>query len=426
MRFNKAMEYALKKLKNGVRLLEVPVADARSVTVLILFAVGSRFEDRNINGLSHFLEHMFFKGTKNRPTAQSISEEVDSVGGEMNAFTSKEYTGYYIKAATQHGDLAVDVLSDMLNNSLFDQAEIDRERGVILEEVKMYEDQPMLFVGEIFEAKMFGDTPLGWQVIGLPKNISRVNREDFLNYKNRFYSADNMLVVLAGGTKSLNKSVEQKFGEFKSYKSNRALKGTYNTEGKPYEVLVKKTEQTHLWVGFRGLAASDPDRFALRVISAILGGGMSSRLFLSVRERKGLAYYVRSNVELYTDTGYIAASAGVATEKLQDAMEAILLELKTIRDVKVEAKELNKAKEYLKGKMLLQVEQSDNLAELLGMQEILGQPILTPEEINKRISAVTADDVMRVAKKLFTQEHLRAAVISSKDPSDWLEKHLKV
>ncbi len=420
------MEYNLYKLKNGVRVLEVPVAEAPSVTSLILFGVGSRYETKEINGLSHFLEHMFFKGTKNRPSAEMIAEEVDSIGGEMNAFTSKEYTGYYIKAAGKHGKLTLDVLSDMLQNPLFQEEEINRERGVITEEIKMYEDQPMLYVGELFENHLFGDTPLGWDTIGTRENIASVQREQFMQYRNNFYTADNMVVVLAGDLSQVKPYVKQYFESVGGSKAGTFKKLDQPPKRSPYKMYVKKTEQTHVWVGFKGMAANDPDRFALRIISAILGGGMSSRLFLSVRERKGLAYYVRASAEHYMDTGYLVAMAGVGTDKFTEAMEAILLELKRIRDEKVQDKELKKAKEYLKGKLLLRVEQSDNLAELLGMQEILQQAVMTPEELNKQIDMVTADDVARVAKAVMTNERLCAAIISAEDYSKWLDKNLRV
>lgn len=419
------MHYTLSKLKNGARLLHIPIAGAPSVTALVLFGVGSRYETAKTNGLSHFLEHMFFKGTTKRPSALMISEAVDGVGGEMNAFTSKEYTGYYIKVAHEHGPLAVEVLSDMLHNALFDAAEIDRERGVITQEIGMYEDQPMIYVGELFGERLFGDEPLGWQVIGTRQNIKALTRDDFVRHRDAFYTAENMVVVLSGGTARAKAVVEQYFGSFRSGTVSLASKHRPHPKDR-FTMHVKKTEQTHLWIGFPGVHFEHPDRFALQVSSSILGGGMSSRLFMSVRERKGLAYYVRCQMESYTDTGYIAASAGVAPDKFEEAVTTILGEFKRIKSEAVPKGELAKAKEYMKGKMLLGLERSDDLAEFYGMQALLRSKMLTPEDIDQKIDAITAADITRVAAKYLVDTELKSAVISSHNYSAWLKDNLRV
>lgn len=417
------MNQRLHSLKNGVRVLEIPVKDASSMTVLVLFGVGSRYEEPRINGLSHFLEHMFFKGSGKRPKAEMIAEAVDAVGGEMNAFTSKEYTGYYIKCASQHAQLALDILSDMLGNPLFEKEEIDRERGVITQEIKMYEDQPMIYVGELFEQTMYGDTALGRLVIGPRENIASVTREDFVAHRNKYYTADNMVVVLAGDLTHAE-GADSYFADFRGSKGAVPDTFTLAQSGKPYLMHVKKTEQTHLWLGFPAVPLDHQDRIPFKVLSAVLGGGMSSRLFLQVRERRGLAYYVRCSVEHYLDTGYMAVSSGVDTAKFEEACSTILAELARVRNEKIEAKELDKAKEYVKGKLLLRTEQSDELAELLGLQEVLLHKRMTPDEINTEVDKVTAEDCLRIAREYMTSESLRAAVISGTDYSDWLEKNL--
>ncbi|MFA6082501.1 MAG: pitrilysin family protein [Patescibacteria group bacterium] len=419
------MKYELNTLSNGVKVLQIPVAGVKSVTALVLFGVGSRYENQPINGLSHFLEHLFFKGSKKRPTAEQISIAVDEVGGEMNAFTSKEYTGYYIKAASQFGELALDVLSDMLLNPLLKEDEIDRERGVIIEEIKMYEDQPMMYVGELFENQLFGDTPLGWDTIGTRQNIKAMQKKQINDYRQNFYTADNMLVVVAGDIAQTTPHLEKYFAQFSGSRHQNYQKWALESRS-AYKMHVKPTEQTHLWLGFLGLPANHPDKYVLKVISAILGGGMSSRLFLSVRERQGLAYYVRAASEHYLDSGYLVASAGVATEKVEQAVKAILLEFQKLRDEKVSATELNKVKQYLKGKLLLKIEQTDELAGMLGMQQLLQGEIKTPEEINQLIDAVTLDDISRVAKQIITQQNLCGAFISSEDFSSWLDINLKI
>jgi len=309
------MKYNLSTTKSGLKLLEIPVAGAKSVTVLVLFGVGSRYETDEIAGLSHFLEHMFFKGSKKRPTAMAISETVDSVGGEMNAFTSKEYTGYYIKVASEHGELALNVLSDMLQNPLFDAEEIKRETGVIIEELKMYEDQPIIYVGELFEMHMFGKTNIGRQTIGTKETVSSLTRDNFVKYRQQHYGAGNALVVLAGNLNNTSKHVDKYFEQSITDSAPEYVKQSLAMPAKNYLMNVKKTEQTHLYIGFKTVDSNHPDKYILKVISAILGGGMSSRLFTQVRERRGLAYYVKVASEMYLDCGYLAARAGVAHEK---------------------------------------------------------------------------------------------------------------
>ncbi len=419
------MNYELNHLSNGARFLHIPRPDAPSVTALVLFGVGSRYETSKTNGLSHFLEHMFFKGTKKRPTAQMISETIDGVGGEMNAFTSKEYTGYYIKVAARHGALATEVLSDMLHNALFDQDEINRERGVIIQEIGMYEDQPMVYAGELFEERLFGATAMGRQVIGTRANIKQFSRADFIKHRDTFYTAENMVVVLAGNTKTALPEIQNYFDHFRSGSVSKAKHDVVKSSQR-FTMHVKKTEQTHLWFGFPGVSLRDENRFALRVLGAILGGGMSSRLFMSVRERRGLAYYVRCSTEFYTDTGFIAASAGVGPDKFEEASATILAEFKRIKDEAVPEGELSKAKEYIKGKLLLNLEGSDDLAEFYGLQSVLQSELLMPVDIGQRIDAVSSADVQRVARQYLINDNLKAAIISANDYSPWLNKELKV
>jgi predicted Zn-dependent peptidase len=420
------MKYELTKLKNGTRLLTMPMPGVKSLTTLVLFGVGSRYEDDKIAGLSHFLEHMHFKGSAKRPTAMQISETVDSVGGEMNAFTSKEYTGYYIKVDGKHGELALDVLSDMLQTPLLDQEEITRECGVITEEIKMYEDQPMAYVGELFEEHLFGKNDLGRQTIGSRASVAALSRNDFLQYRQTHYNPANAVIVLAGDITQVENKVDQYFNATNDLQPPKYVNVAVKNPEKSFLMHTKETEQTHLWLGFKAISSEDPDRYILKIISTILGGGMSSRLFMQVRERRGLAYYVRCHSELYLDNGYMVASAGVTTEKFDEAVSAILAEMKNIRDTKVDSKELQKAKEYLKGKMALNLENSENVAEMAGLQEILHKEILTPEQIAERYDAVSADDILRVAQQIITNNHLTLAAISSVDNSEWLGKNLSL
>ena len=420
------MKYEFTQLKNGTRLLVIPMPGVKSLTNLVLFGVGSRYEDDKIAGLSHFLEHMHFKGSAKRPTAMQISETIDSVGGEMNAFTSKEYTGYYIKVDGKHGELAVDVLSDMLQNPILDQDEITLECGGINEEIKMYEDQPMAYVGELFEEHLFGKNDLGRQTIGSRQSVAALSRNDFVQYRQTHYNSANAVIVLAGDTALAVSKVWKYFSVDNTFQPPKYLNVDVKNPNRSFLMRFKETEQTHLWLGFKAFSSDDPDRYILKVISTILGGGMSSRLFMQVRERRGLAYYVRCHSELYLDNGYMVASAGVTTEKFDEAVRTILDEMKKIKEEKVDVKELQKAKEYLKGKMALNLENSENVAEMMGLQEVLHKEILTPEQIAERYDAVSANDVMTVAQNIITNERLSIAVISSKDYSKWLENHLSL
>lgn len=411
------MIFNFSQLKNGAGLLEIPLENTHSVTVLVLFGTGSRYELRQTNGIAHFLEHMHFKGSKRYPSAINISETIDGVGGEINAFTSKEYTGYFVKVASEHGKLALDVLSDMLINPIFDMAEIDRERGVIIEELKMYEDQPAEMVGEIFESIMFGDTPLGWQTVGLANNIKIIDRNDFIDFRDKFYNAGNALIVLAGDTKDLVPVASYDFNLMPKGSKVLPAENSGNHPG-ILQMTVKKTEQTHLWFGYRTCSDSDADRYPLKILSSVLGGGMSSRLFVSVRERQGLAYYVRAHTENYRDNGYLVASAGVSNNKFDLAFRTILGEFEKIKSQRVSKEELNKAKEYLKGHFLLGLEKSDSVAEYFGIQHVLHGRLITPEEVIGHYESVTAEQIQEAAKKYLTTERLKVSIISPDDYSN--------
>lgn len=399
-------------LKNGLRLVSAPMAGSQSTTVLVLFGAGSKYETKEINGLSHFLEHMFFKGTKKRPTTLALSEFLDRVGGEYNAFTAQEMTGYYAKVAPEYIDMALDWVSDILLNSKFDAKEIEREKGVITEEYNMYLDNPARYVSDLWEALLYGDQPAGWQIIGTKDNIAKMTRRNFLDYFNAHYQTKNAVVCLAGQVdKKIEKKVIKYFGDLPRGEGKPKL--AVHESQKISEALVyyKKTDQTHLRLGVRAYDMFHKDRYALMVMSAILGGMMSSRLFISVREKKGLAYYVRSAAESYTDSGYFVTQAGVANKKVAEAIEAILIEYKKIRDQKIGALEITKAKDWLQGTLRLGLETSDELASWVGVQELLRQEILTPEQIFSKIKAVSAEDLARVAKDIFRPDKLNLALI---------------
>jgi len=422
MKFNK------KVLPNGLSVITAPMPSFESATALVMVGAGSRYEVKQNNGISHFLEHMAFKGTKNRPTFMEISGLVDGIGGEFNAFTSKEYTGYYIKAGKNNIELCLDLLSDMLQNSKLESAEIEKEKGVIIEEINLYEDTPMRSIGDIFESLLYGDTPLGWDTAGKKEIIRKINRDDFTKYLDSFYSPSNMSVVLAGGV-SENQSVElveKYFSSMKKFKPEKALEIKENQKKPAVFVKTKETEQAHLVLGVRTVPLGAPERYALSVLSSILGGGMSSRLFSEVREKRGLAYYVRASSDQYTDAGSLVVSAGVDSKRIEEAVEVILSELSDLRDgrKKIKREELKKAKEYLKGHLVLELEDSRSVSIFYASQNILEKDIKNPDEVLSKIDGVTEEDVMKAAKKYLIKETLNLAIIGNFKDKGKFEKLL--
>src|SRR5579872_4068298 len=319
------MEYQKEVLSNGLRVLIIPMPSFESATVMVMVGAGSRYETKENNGISHFLEHMAFKGTKKRPTAMDIAGLIDGIGGEFNAFTSKETTGYYIKASAANIELSLDLLSDMLQNSKLDEAEINKEKGVILEEINLYEDTPMRNIGDIYERLLYGNTPLGWDIVGEKDVIKKITRNDFTVYMNSLYSPSNMTVVVAGGVtnQSVLPLIQKYFASMPSFLPLEYQKQSVNQSQNAVYLKKKETEQSHLALGMHTVPLEHPQRYPLAVLSAILGGGMSSRLFLEVREKRGLAYYVRSHSDHYQDVGSFVTTAGVDSSRIDDAIKVI-------------------------------------------------------------------------------------------------------
>jgi predicted Zn-dependent peptidase len=415
-------------LKNGLRVLAIPMPNTKTVTVLILVGTGSKYETKEINGISHFLEHMFFKGTEKRPTSEEIVKDMDRIGGEYNAFTSKETTGYFAKVDAKHLDLALNWISDIFLNSKFDEAEIEKEKNVILEEINMYYDLPMHYIGILWEQLLYGDQPAGWPVWGNKEVISNLKRDNFLQYLKFHYSANNSLVCVAGNFNEAN--IVQEIEKYFSRLNGRDFKNKEKVKEKQDKakllVYVKKTDQTHLCLGVRGYNLFHPDRYVLSVLGVILGGFMSSRLFQEVREKKGLAYYIRTSVETNADTGYLVTQAGVSNDKAEESIQTILKEYKKIKEQKITAEELARAKEHLKGNMLLNLETSDEMASFIGAQEIIKKEILTPEEIFNKIDKVSIDDIKRVAQDIFKLNQLNLALIGPFEDKKIFEGLLRI
>ena len=394
-------------------MLFVPMKDTQTVTVLVLTGTGSRFETKRTNGLAHFLEHMFFKGTKKRPTAMHISHELDAVGGEYNAYTGKERTGYWAKVDAKHATVALDVVSDIFLNAKIEQKEINKERGAILQEINMYEDMPMRRVGEIFEQLLYGNHPLGWDIAGPKKNILALMRKDFVDYLESNYTTHNTAICIAGNfsEKKMLTKIKKDFATM-SDNAKPVFKKFANTQESP-QLMVhdKKTDQTQLYLGVRSGGLTHKDRYAVSVMAAILGGGMSSRLFSEVREKRGLAYFVKASTERYPEEGYLGVQAGVEHKNLERALTIILSELKKLRRTKVSAKELKKAKEYMKGSLIMGLETTDEVATYIVEQEVIKDEVILPAQAMKNIDGVTSADIQRVAKDIMVNCGLNCAII---------------
>jgi len=420
------LTHHLTTLKNGLRLITVPMKSVESMTVMIGVGAGSRYETKGTNGLSHFLEHMLFKGTKKRPTTLDISSTLDSIGAEFNGSTEKEWTIYYVKANASHQNIAFDILSDMVLNSKLEEEEIEREKGVIIEELNMYEDTPIQKISEVFESLLYSPTPLSWYVGGLKENIRAIKRDDFLEYQKRLYFASNMVIVKAGKVdeKEALSLTEKYFGKLKFQEKEKFQPAIYLKQKAPrVRLRSKKTNQSHFCLGFRGYPNSHPDHYVLSVLAIILGGSMSSRMFIQVRERRGLAYYIQTSKDFYLDTGYLVTQAGVDVNKIDEAIKVILNEYWQIVEKKVDLKELNKAKEFLKGRLILALEHSDAVAEKYALQALLEKKIKDPQEIIETVDKITSEDIQRVAKDIFAPEKLNLAIIG---PYNDEERFLKL
>ena len=408
------MQKAKKKvLKNGLRIVTVPMKDNPTVTVLVLVGTGSDYETKEINGISHFLEHMCFKGTAKRPTSQVISHELDALGCQYNAFTDHEMTGYYAKGDPKNFKQIFDVISDIYLNSTFPEAEMEKEKGVIVEEINMYEDMPQRHVQDMFQEVLYGDQPSGWNIAGTKDNVRKMIRDNFVNYKNSHYVATNTLIVVAGNITNdeVYKEVTKCFKDVHIAKANKKLKTKDIQVGPNVLVKYKETDQTHFVLGVRTFPLFDERNSTLSILSGVLGAGMSSRLFSKLREEMGVAYYVRAYNDPSTDHGSFQISAGVNNARTEEVIKEILNECMLLTKVLVSDKELSKVKSFLIGNTKLSLEASDDIANFYGGQELLKNEIKTLEEKIKEIQKVTAEDIRKMAKIIFKDKNLNLAII---------------
>lgn len=414
-------------LENGLRIIAAPKPDSLTTTILILVEAGSKYETKEINGISHFLEHMCFKGTKKRPKTIDISSELDAIGANYNAFTSQEYTGYYAKAQPKHFNKILDVVSDIYLNPVFESTEINKEKGVIIEEINMYEDLPHRRVQELFMELLYGDQPAGWEIGGKKEIIQKLNREDFLKYRGEHYLPQATLAVVSGNfDEKTIQNVKEIFTPLSSGKKNPKIKT--NEQQNKSEVLLKykKTDQTHLVLGFRAYDIFNKRKYALQVLSDILGGSMSSRLWQKIREQMGAAYYVRAEADLFTDHGYLAMSAGVDNQRVEEIIKAALAEFQKISKDGVGDNELQRAKDHLTGQLFLSLESSDEWATFYGGQEILTKEILSPQEVAEKIQAVKAEEIAEIANDIFKNSKLNLALIGPFEDKAKFESILKL
>jgi predicted Zn-dependent peptidase len=416
--------YERSELANGIRVLTAPMPQAQSVSCFLMLAAGSRYETRETNGIAHFAEHMFFKGTERRPTSRDISGEIDGIGGEFNAFTGKEYTGYYVRCAAETRDVALDVLVDMLRRSKFDPEEIDREKGVIIEEMNMYFDTPRDFVGSAYERLLYGDTPLGWDIIGRKETVRAATRETFLGYLDRWYKPERLVVGVGGRIgDDLHAKLEELLGDMEPRETGAPEPLAGLPDGR---VLVheKASDQAHLVLGVPSYPLGHPDRYAIQLLATVLGGGMSSRLFTEVRERRGLAYYVFGTNHSYTDAGSLYAQAGVDIERIEDAISTVVGEFRKIAAEAVPEDELGKARALAKGRFVLQLESPHGTIMFGLRREVLEGRAEEPEEVLRGLDAVTVEDVQRVAQDVIRDDALRLALVGPFDDAARFERLL--
>ena len=419
--------HKLYNFDSGLRLVVIPMESTRTATVLVMVGTGSKYETKEINGISHFLEHMMFKGTEKRPGKLDIAKELDGIGAEYNAFTGKEYTGYYAKASVKKIDTVMDVIFDIFLNSKLDEKELDMERGVIIEELNMYRDMPQRYVGDLFEQLLYGDQPAGWDIGGEKETILKLKREEFVNYFNTHYISSKTTVAIAGNVdpETIKSKVEAYFKNIRQSKEF-GKPAVVEKQEKP-EILLhhKKTDQTHFILGVRAYDKFDDRKYPLGILSIVLGGGMSSRLFSEVRDKRGLAYYIGAGGESYTDSGFFMVKAGVNNQKIKEALEVVMEELRKVKREGITPDELKRAKDQIEGSVALGLEHSDAVAETYAESLIFNNKVLTPEEELAKMKEVTLDQVHKVASEIFDDKKLNLSLIGPFDKEDEFKKLLK-
>jgi len=404
--------FSTTKLQNNLTILQAPIEGANSVTVLVMVPVGSRYETGKTSGAAHFLEHMMFKGTKKRPKAMDISRTLDSVGAEFNAFTSKEYTGYYVKVSKNFAERAVDLLSDMLFESKLASEDFERERGVIIEEIRMYEDTPMRHVYDLADESMFPGQRLGRNIAGSEESVGKMKLTDLREFWGRHYQPDNMVMVVSGATDGFIDVVNKYFGDRKNGKEcSRDFQKIKKVSKRTPILQTKETDQAHVILSFPSLPYNRLGESSTNLLRTILGGTMSSRLFTEVREKRGLAYAVSANVDRYRDTGNFQIYAGLDRTRLQEALKVIANEVKKITTKGITKQELKEAKSNVRGRMTLKMEDTTELAAWYARGHLFYPDAWEPEKYLRRVESRTVEQVNKIAKQILQVDQMGVACI---------------
>ena len=414
-------------LDNGLRLITSTMPHTRAVCISLLIGTGSRYEPEAEAGISHFIEHLLFKGTEKRTTAREVSGAIEGVGGILNGGTDKELTVYWCKAAQPHLRLALDVLADMLLHSRFDPQDIEKERQVIIEEINMSKDSPSHQANVLIDELLWPGHPLGRDIAGSRQSVTALTRDAMLNYLHRQYRPDNTVMTIAGNIqhREMVTAVNQVIGDWTSQQPHLRYPAYEPIQGRRVQVEKREIEQVHLCLALPGLSLFHPKRFTLGLLNIILGEGMSSRLFTEIRDRLGLAYSIHSYVEHFLDSGSVTVYAGVEPKNLETVIKVILEQLNQLKEI-VPEPELAKVKELSKGRLLLRMEDSRNVAGWMGGQEILTGRILSPDDVISIIEAITAEELQQVAKELLVAEQLHLAVVGPVQQDEPLEELLKL
>jgi predicted Zn-dependent peptidase len=412
--------YKTRKLDNGLTIIGIPLKDSKTTTVLTLVGVGSRYESDTEQGLSHFLEHMMFKGTQKRPNAKIIAQELDGLGASYNAFTSYEYTGYWVKVRNQKKYIALDIIADIFQNSLLQESDIKVERGAITEELNMYLDMPTRQIHSDFQSLLYGATPLGRSIIGTRESIHSFIRPDFIEYVSQKYVTGNTYIIIAGEVDTaIIDRVEESFRYARNQKDIPTRDSITIQQTKPQVAIrSKKTDQTHLMLGFHIPSIHSEDRYIATIASTILGGYMSSRLFTEIREKRGLSYYIRADSHHFDDTGVFSINTGVQNTKVIETVKRIVQELQNMKNLPVSDKELLIAKEHIKGQTVMEFESSEEIAAIIGMNELL---LKKPFDLDKEMElygAVTKQQILNFLQQYAQSEHLNLALIGDISASE--------
>jgi predicted Zn-dependent peptidase len=422
------MNYKHKLYSNGLNVLTVHVPEAESVVFTVYVKVGSRYENEKIAGIAHYLEHVFFKGSRNYPYSSSISSLVDGVGGDFNASTSKENTEFYIKTSKTHFDMIFDILTDMILNPLFDEKELEKEKGVVIEEINMYQDNPGAQAENNLESIMWPDSPLGRDIIGTHASIRALTKKQVFEFKNKFYQPGNIILGVAGNfdPKKVAKKVENTWARLENKKVGTFKKAT-DKQAKPnLHIEYKATKQAHMALGFKSFPHDHKKNAATFLLASILGGSMSSRLFMNIREQKGLAYYIRASNSAYFNTGNFTIHAGLKIDSTLEALREVLMELRKVKSEIVIDAELKKAKDYIKGKVALGLEDThQKLDWVLDSFAVRGR-VKTPQEFFQQLDTINAKDIQDVANEIFVNEKMSLALVGPFKNKKSFEKELYI